>query len=501
LNESLSDTYTETDDMGFENNIYFYKQFKKKNRGMTISVDNEHKKSSAFSNINSATIFYQSAEPNDIRNQNQFVDTKFNKIRTEVRFGEPLTDSLKLSATTEIDYYSSGDVRKTFDFDAASQAYDIFNDLQSNTINSSVFKIHPTLGLNLQKKNIRARINAGPEFVTFKNESDYLGVITPLDKDYIFPKIEGSFNYTINKSKSVYANYNYQVELPLANQILPVVDLSNPLNTIVGNSELDPTKQHSVYLNYNNYDWQSRSGFFFYGGMTVYKDQIVVSTVFDDDFKANTTYENVDKGLNSYLGVTWSKSFKKEKRTLQFSAGFDSGTNFSQGLTNAELYEARGWRMEPKVSLNWSIEELVTIAPSYRYTYNSTDYKNYQIDNANNFVHTFKIETTNYWPKNFVFGNDFGYTYNSNIADGFQKDFYLWNMSLGYNFYKDRLLAKVKVYDVLNQNVGVRRTITPTAITDTENIVLQQYVMFSLTYKLDKFGGKKEENGGIFIID
>jgi hypothetical protein len=116
-------------------------------------------------------------------------------------------------------------------------------------------------------------------------------------------------------------------------------------------------------------------------------------------------------------------------------------------------------------------------------------------------VHTFKIETTNYWPKNFVFGNDFGYTYNSNIADGFQKDFYLWNMSLGYNFYKDRLLAKVKVYDVLNQNVGVRRTITPTAITDTENIVLQQYVMFSLTYKLDKFGGKKEGEEGIFIID
>ena len=501
LNESLSDTYTETDDMGFENNIYFYKQFKKKNRGMTISVDNEHKKSSVYSNINSATIFYQTADPNDIRNQNQFTDTKFNKIRTEIRFGEPLTDSLKLSATTEIDYYNSGDSRQTFDFDAVSQAYDDFNDLQSNTINSSVFKITPTLGLNLQKKNVRARINAGPEFVTFKNESQYLGVTTPLDKDYVFPRIVGNLSYTITKSKSIYANYDYKVELPLANQILPVLDLSNPLNTIIGNADLDPTRQHNVYLNYNNYDWQARSGFFFYGGMTIYNDQIVVSTVYDDDFKATTTYENVAKGLNSYAGVTWSKSIKKEKRTLRFSAGFDSGTNFSQGLTNAELYEARGWRLEPKVSLNWSIEELVTIAPSYRYSYNSTDYTNYQIDKADNFVHTFKVETTNYWPKNFVFGNDFAYTYNSNIADGFQKDFYLWNMSLGYNFYKDRLLAKVKVYDVLNQNVGVRRTITPTAITDTENIVLQQYVMFSLTYKLDKFGGKKEDNGGIFIID
>lgn len=501
LNENISDTYSDSDDMGFENNIYFYKKFKKKDRGMTISIDNEHKKGSKFSNINSATLFYQSSDPNDIRNQNQYIDTKFNKIATEIRYGEPITDSLRLSATTEFAYYNSGDERKTFDYDAASQAYDDFNDLQSNTINSSVFKINPTLGLNLQKKNLKARFNAGPEFVTFKNESDYLGVTTNLDKDYVFPKMFGNLHYTISKSKSVYVNYNYDVDLPLANQILPVLNLSNPLNTIVGNSELEPTKQHRTYFNYNNYDWQARSGFFLYGGVNIYNDEIVVSTVYDDDFKANTTYENVDKMYNSFFGVTWSKSFKKEKRTLRFSAGFDSGTTFSQGLTNAELYEASGWQMGPKVNLSWSIDELVTIAPSYKYSYNSTDYKNYQIDNANNFVHTFKIETTNYWPKHFVFGNDFGYTYNSNIADGFQKDFYLWNTSLGYNFYKDRLLAKIKVYDILNQNVGVRRTITPTAITDTENIVLQQYMMFSLTYKLDKFGGKKDEEGGIIIFD
>jgi hypothetical protein len=291
------------------------------------------------------------------------------------------------------------------------------------------------------------------------------------------------------------------MELPLANQFLPVENLSNPLNTIFGNGELNPTQQHSFYSNFNNYDWQSRSGFFFYGGMTLSKDQIVSSTVFDESFRAQTTYENVDKGLNSYMGVSWSKSFKKEKRTLRISTGFDSGYNLNQGLTNAELYEAKGWRIEPRVNLNWSIEELITIAPSYSYTFNSTDFKNYVIENANNFVHRFKMEFTSYWPKKVVFGNDFGYTYNSNIADGFQKDFYLWNTSLGYNFYKDRLLAKVKVYDVLNQNVGVRRTITPTAITDAENIVLQQYVMFSLTYKLDKFGGKKENEGGMFFLD
>ena len=72
---------------------------------------------------------------------------------------------------------------------------------------------------------------------------------------------------------------------------------------------------------------------------------------------------------------------------------------------------------------------------------------------------------------------------------------------MGYNFYQDKLLAKVKVYDLLNQNVSATRTITPTAITDMENTVLQQYVMFSLTYKLEKFGGKKDNGNGMIFMD
>lgn len=501
LNETANDNFTTTDNYAFENNLFFNKSFKKKNRSISMSVDNENRKSDVKGNINSATLFYQSDQPNDIRIQNQFTVNQFDRIQTEIRFTEPVLDSLRFQASTEVIYYQSKESRNVFDFDSTTEGFDDFNAAQSNGIQSSVFKIVPMVGLSLQKKNFRARFNAGSEFVTFKNQSDYLSVQTDLNENYVFPKVSTNLYYTINKKKSIYANYDYSVDLPLANQILPVINLANPLNTIVGNADLKPTRKHSTYINYNNYDWQDRSGIFFYGGMSLFNDQIVSSTVFDENFKASTTFQNVDSGIQSYFGVTYSKSFKKETRTFRYSFGIDSGYDFNQGLTNAELFEARAWRLEPKVSLNWSIQELVTIAPSYRYTFNTTDFKNYPIESANNFIHNFKIELTNYWPKNFVFGNDFSYTYNSDIADGFQKDFYLWNMSLGYNFYNKSLLAKVKVYDVLNQNVGVRRTITPTAITDVENTVLQQYFMFSLTYSLDKFGGKQESDGGMIMLD
>ena len=109
-------------------------------------------------------------------------------------------------------------------------------------------------------------------------------------------------------------------------------------------------------------------------------------------------------------------------------------------------------------------------------------------------LHKFNIQTTNYWPSNWVFGNDFGYNYNSNIADGFKKDFYLWNTSISYSFLSKKWMAKVKVYDVLNQNQSQTRLITSTTIRDEQNSVLKRYVMFSLTYKIDKFAGKEKKS-------
>ena len=154
--------------------------------------------------------------------------------------------------------------------------------------------------------------------------------------------------------------------------------------------------------------------------------------------------------------------------------------------------------LTPRASFTYDYGELFTINPTYSYTINYTKYSNYVVSSASTFVHKFNVLVTNYWPKNWVFGNDFGYTYNSNIADGFKKDFYLWNTSLAYSFYNKKFTAKVKVYDLLNQNQNATRTITPTAIRDEENIVLKRYAMFSLTYKIEKFAGKEKKSSGRF---
>ncbi|MNL22279.1 hypothetical protein D3C87_1436170 [compost metagenome] len=125
-------------------------------------------------------------------------------------------------------------------------------------------------------------------------------------------------------------------------------------------------------------------------------------------------------------------------------------------------------------------------------SYNETKYENYNRDASSNVLHRINLQTTSYWPANLIFGNDFSYSYNSNISDDFKKDFYLWNTSLSYGFFDKKLYAKVKVYDILNQNQSATRTISATSIRDEENTVLKRYVMFSLAYKIGNFSAKEK---------
>src|SRR5690606_7877925 len=187
---------------------------------------------------------------------------------------------------------------------------------------------------------------------------------------------------------------------------------------------------------------------------------------------------------SSYLGGYFSKQYKKEEHTYRLNLNMYLNYNLNKGYTNQKLYEAKEFYFGPRINFTYEYGDLLTVSPSYTFSYNQKDYTNYSISQASNFVHEVKLQTTSYWPKHIVFGNDFGYTYNSQLGDGFKKDFFLWNTSLGYNFYNDKLLFKVKVYDILNQNLGTSRSITDTSISDSQNTVLKRYVMFSLTYKL-----------------
>lgn len=83
----------------------------------------------------------------------------------------------------------------------------------------------------------------------------------------------------------------------------------------------------------------------------------------------------------------------------------------------------------------------------------------------------------------------------SGLSQGFNQSFLLWNASVGYKFLPDRSLdIRLNVYDILNQNRAIERTVTETYIEDSYTNVLRRYFMLNATYTIRRFGGANANN-------
>ncbi|RZJ66380.1 MAG: TonB-dependent receptor [Flavobacterium sp.] len=502
--ESSRDNFSNTDNQSLGGNVYVNRAFKRKGRFLSLWIDDEHTKSDGMNRNLSLNTFYRDTDEDGItdltetdnRNQKRFDRNLTDNFSSGIEFSEPLKDSINIKVSLNYSREQNIGDRHTFDFDEATQTYSILNDSITNYLRSGVREINPQAGFGIRKSKFNMNLNVGTSVYLFEANSNYLGQQVSISQERIYPSANlwGGYNFT--KSRSLWVNYSFDVNFPSAAQILPVTDVSDPLNTRVGNPFLSPNKSHYTYVSFRDYDFATKSGWSIYGGGNFFESQVVSSTTYDSSRKSTTEYINISGNSNLWFGGNWNKTIKHDAHSYRFGLGMNGGYNRNQGFVEGEMFDSKSVRLSPRVSFNYDYGELLSIGPRYDFTYNETNYTNFSTDKQSNLTHRFTLQTTSYWPKHVVFGNDFTYTYNSNIADGFKKDFYLWNMSLGYNFLGDHLLAKVKVYDVLNQNQNTSRSISPTYIRDEENTVLKRYAMFSLTYKLDKFAGKKKPEGG-----
>ncbi len=500
-NEVATGTRQEFISSNFSYELNFNKSLTKKGRAISADLDGDIRDSGRERFYNSSSTFYDDLDDDgttdqervDLRNQRFDHADESRNTSISFEYTEPIVDSVSLTVGARRRISEAANSRDVFDFDAGTGGFTDGNDLLTNRQDYVEFRSSPFARFSINKKKYNLQLSGGAEFIDYNANALYLGERAQVSRNLTAPEISTNLNYRFSTKASLYFSYSYRVNMPWMTQLLPIADLSDPLHTITGNPDLDPSQRHSFYGNFRNYDHSSKSGYNFYGGGGRSDRVTVARTTYADTGERSTTYVNVDGVLNSWWGFSWNKSKKIEAHSFKYSFGINGGFDRSKGFTNGQLFLAESLRLTPQASFTYDYGELLSVNPSYSFTSSTLDYQNYIVDRAVNLRHRANLMITSYWPKHVVFGNDFTYTYNSNIAGGFRKDFFLWNASLGYNFLDDKLLAKVKVYDVLDQNQNATRSITATSVRDEQNDVLKRYVMFSLTFKLDKFAGKPSD--------
>lgn len=483
-NKSNSKSNNKNESNSFSNSINFNKSFEKKARNLSIVFNNSNNNSNSNGLIDSKTNLY-TRNDSIVRKQNNLSDGISDSYSAEIEYTEPVTDSLRFKIGIEYNFQNSINDAKSYDFNEIDQSYTNLNEFQTTYITSKQNSIAPKAGIRFEKNKFTFDLNSSTSIIQYDNHSLYLNQATDLNKKYVLPYGSAQIRYKMDRSKFVTARYNYSLSLPSANELLPIENVSNPLNTITGNPNLDPTETHSANINYRNFDFRTRSGYNLFINTNFYNNDVISSSVYDADRKRTTTYENVSGTYSISGGGSWNKSIKQESNLLRYGIALNINHSFTKGFTDDVLYGAKAMGISPRVYLNYDYGEFFTVSPSYNFSYNETKYDIRSLNARSNVVHRLNLQTTSYWPNNWTWGNDFGYTYNS-----INQSFYLWNTSLSYTFLNKTFIAKVKVYDLLNQNQSITRSISTTSVSDNENTVLKRYAMFSLTYKIQNFAGK-----------
>lgn len=493
LNESSSYSKSDTENTSFNPYVYFSRKFRKKGRSISASMNSIISESNRDNLNQSKNTFYQDTG-NTTDNRDQLAKNKNqnNTFNFNAGYTEPVSDSATVSFEVKYQTRSSRDLRNVNDFDNATGQYSKYNQLLSNNMNQRVNQISPELTFQMQKKKVNFWASMNLDISEMKVNSIYNGQQYDLQKNFILPEYNANLYYQLSEGKTL-SVYNYSnFTIPTAEQLTPYKDESNPLVTYTGNPNLKNTWTNNLYLYFNNYNKVKDLSYYFNLGFTYRNNDIINFTTYDDSGKQIVTYDNISGNKNFNAGGGFSKVFKWKNNKLVINPRFNMTYAYNNGIINGQSFISNSYSLNPGLNFTYEIKDKMTIKPSYRLGYNFSNYTNYSVDKINTANQSLKLELTNYLFKgNLVFGNDFEYNTNSNIAPGFKKDFYFWNTSLGYSFYKKQFTAKVKVYDVLNQNQSVRRTITDSYFEDREDLILKRYIMFSISMKLNKFAGKK----------
>src|SRR5690606_16188091 len=341
---------------------------------------------------------------------------------------------------------------------------------------------------NSEKMNFS--FGSGYSFRAIEN-NDQLRPELSLKRHFEFLEFDANFNYRFSPKMSLYFDYDYDNEAPAISQLQPFQNVSDPLNTITGNPNLRPSKRHSAYLGFNSFDFQKGTGFWIYANGTLTNDQVVSKTTVDENFVRNTTYENVDGGYRSYFGGSYSKDFKVDSlRTIKLRVGMNASQNKSINFNNDVKYASKTNSLTPTLSVEYKWKNVFEIRPNYRLAFTNTTYDLADFDDQDFLRHSLGIRTATFVPKKFEWRNDINFTYNPDVADGFQKSAWFWNSTLAYSILKDKGAITLKVYDLLNQNTNAQRTATQNYIQDQQSTVLEQYFMLSFSWKFNSLGPK-----------
>lgn len=502
LNLSLTNTETPQSGSGYSTTQNLLIQHKMKKAGRTISlalnVDANERHNDG--NQYSENTFF---ENDSTINLNQLNQTYSNSqtYSANLVYSEPLGKAAQFFMNYRPSFTESISLKETNLFNESSSSYSRLDSTLSNRYENTLHTQLGGAGLRFRLKKLFTIFSMNAQYVTLDGVQTF-PFQTTIRKNFFNFVPFAVIRYKFSTSSNLRIFYRSNTSAPSVSQLQNVLDNSNPLQLSIGNSDLKQAYSQYVHLSWNK-TWTatSRSLFVNLSGSNT-TDYIASSSVIArSDTVVNggitlrtgsqlTRPVNMD-GMYSFNSlITWSSPIKWIKSTVNIQGGLNY--SLTPGLINGVKNQTNNYGYTGGLIIASNISERLDFNAGYNGSYYVVENTLQPALNNNYFVHTGTLRA-NWLPwKGLVINTETAYSRYQGLGDGFNQEFILLNAGIGYKFLKNRSgELKLSVYDLLNQNTSISRTVTGTYVEDSSALVLNRYFMLTFTYTFRKFNGMK----------
>lgn len=486
----------ETKAFNISNNITYRYKFEKKGRTLSADVFTAWSKRDQLSTLLAASQDYRRSLIDTAEQETSALNDGFN-YRINTTWTEPLGEK------------SIG----TFGYQIANNKTRA--DQKTRVLNQeNLFVLDTALSNEFDNKFITQRLRSGYAYNNggwnVNLNLDYQNA--QLNNEAFFPEtgvFKRSFNNILPSANLNYRNretgfswrmrYRTDTDEPSVAELQNVVNNQNPLNLRVGNPNLGQSFNHNIFFNISKVNLEkSRTLFTFinYSSTSNYignntflatQDTLINGEILLRPGGQISQPVNLDGNFRTSLFLTYGAPIKKIKS--QFNTNSRVSFNRIPGLINGESNLNDNLTLSQGITLSSNISQNVDFSISTTGSYNIVN-SSLQQNLDNNFYQQESNARLYFASKNgkVFMGNTVAHTLYSGLSEGFNQNFFLWNIEGGFRFAKNnKAELKAVIFDLLNQNNSITRTISDVAVTDVFTNVLTRYGMVTFTYILGNF--------------
>ena len=492
-------------------NLQLRHKFDRKYRTLSLDLNGTANVSSGYGYNYAVNNLYRE---NRIDTLNQYSKSSLHSytVSPTLSYTEPVGRNQIIELNYNYTFLKNTALNNTYDFVDNQHAYQKFDSLFSNSYYFTSHSNRVTLNYRVQNPKYTFSMGSGVQFTGFNSLNTTKDIQVKHDYVNLTPTV--NFQYSISRTQHFRLNYSGRTGTPSATQLQPLTTTSDQINYQQGNPALRPQFTHSLRMLYSSFDPGTQHVIFATINASTIINDIQTAVFYNAKGGQQSTYVNLNGTYNLSGYFNYGLPLKKPKSNLNFITNVSYAQ--SQTLLATDSALAAENRYAHVYSKNTSMGETVSWTTNLKKNFdmNFSSKSQYTINqrsgapatskssqgNLNVFSEVISTEITAYTNNGWLIAADLDYTYTDNNSAAYNASVPLLSPSIAKELFKKKNgELRLSVFDLLNQNVAVSKSVSSSQESYTRTNVLTRYVMLTFTYNLNNFAGPKQRRmPGVF---